>query len=299
MQYYNGNTVLYLNGKFVKAVDAQINLFGQTLHYGYGVFGGLRAYHTRNDVRIFKAKEHFDRLRQSCESIHIPYSWDTTKLIRDTYEMLGRNHLKNAYIRPMVFVDPNMSLNSPASPSAVSIMISAWEWGAFLGEKQLRVCISSIRRPNPEAFKIEAKVTGHYVNSILATTEAKARGFDEALLLDSNGFIAQSPGANFFMERNGRFYTPPTGHIFPGITRKTVMSIAKALGIEVVEKQLLPEDLREADSAFLCGTATEVIGIRAIDDIKFPTDWQESLGATIQRTYKNLVLEKENYEVII
>lgn len=299
MQYYNDHTVLYLNGKFVKAEDARINLYGQTLHYGYGVFGGLRAYHTRNDVRIFKAKEHFDRLQHSCELMHIPYPWDNTKLIQDTYEMLEQNHLKNAYIRPLVFVNPNMNLICPANEEAVSIMISAWEWDAFLGEKQLRVGISSIQRPNPKAFRVEAKVTGHYVNSILATTEAKTKGFNEALLLDSNGFIAQSPGANFFMEKSGKFYTPPTGHIFPGITRKTVMHIAKALGIDVIEKQLLPEDLQQADSAFLCGTATEVIGIRSIDDIKFPTDWQESLGATIQRTYKNLVLEKENYEVII
>jgi branched-chain amino acid aminotransferase len=299
MQYYNHDTLIYLNGVFTKATDARVDLYAQTLHYGYGVFGGLRAYHTHNNVRIFKAQEHFNRLKESCELMHLPYIWDNAQLIRDTYELLSLNRLKNAYIRPLIYVDPNMTLNSPLSAASVSIAITAFEWGAYLGEKQLRMCISDIQKLHPKSVKVEAKACGHYVNSILATSEAKAKGYDEALLLDYNGYIAQSPGANFFMERSGRFFTPKTGNIYPGVTRQVVMHIAKKFGIDVIEKDLSPEDLRQADSAFLCGTAAEIIGIRSIDDIKFPVDWHESLGATIQRTYKNLVLEKENYEVII
>jgi branched-chain amino acid aminotransferase len=227
--------------------------------------------------------------------VNIPYKWDNHHLIRDTHLLLERNHLRNAYIRPLVFCKPNMKLDQPTE---VSIMISAWEWGAYLGESLLKVGISTYERPNPQSIEVEAKITGHYVTSILASADAKSRGYDEALLLDQSGNIAQSPGANFFMERNGKLYTPPIGNIFPGITRSTVIELCHYLGIEIVERHLTVNDLKHATGAFFCGTATEIIGIRSIDRIEF-TDWEDSVGATIQRAYKNLVLEKENFEVII
>jgi len=296
MQYYNSETVLYLNGKFLKAAQTGTDLFGQSLHYGYGVFEGIRAYQTHNGIRVFKAKEHYDRLKRSCELINIPYEFDNHQLIDATYKILEVNNLKNAYIRPLVFCSPNMSLTRPAE---VSVMICAWDWGAYLGNNLLKVCISSFQRPNPKSVKVEAKATGHYVNSILATTEAKDRGFDEALLLDMHENIAEAPGANFFLEKDGCLYTPPAGSILPGITRATVFEIGQMLGIPVFEKTLTIADIQTAHSAFFCGTAAEVVGIKSIDDKVFDTDWKDTLGATIQRTYKNLVLEKENYEVII
>ncbi len=296
MEYYNSDTILYLNGKFLAAAKAKTDLYGQSLHYGYGAFEGIRAYQTHNGVRVFKAREHFERLQRSCELINIPYEFDNNQLIDATYQILKLNNLKNAYIRPLVFCSPNMSLTSPAE---VSIMICAWEWAAYLGNNLLRVCISGFQRPNPKSVKVEAKATGHYVNSILATTEAKDRGFDEALLLDMHENIAEAPGANFFLEKDGTLFTPPAGSILPGITRSTVFEIGEILGIPVAEKILRVEDIQTADSAFFCGTAAEIVGIKSIDDTIFPADWDETLGATIQRTYKNLVLEKENYEVII
>lgn len=296
MQYYNGDTALYLNGKFLKAAQTGTDLYGQSLHYGYGVFEGIRAYQTHNGTRVFKAKEHYKRLQRSCELIDIPYNFDNDELIDATYKILELNNLKNAYIRPLVFCGANMSLTRPAE---VSIMICAWEWAAYLGNNLLRVCISSFQRPNPKSVMVEAKATGHYVNSILATTEAKDRGFDEALLLDMHENIAEGPGANFFLEIDGTLYTPPTGSILPGITRATVFELGQMLGIPVLEKTLTVDDIQTATSAFFCGTAAEIIGIGTIDDKVFETDWKDTLGATIQRTYKNLVLEKENYEVII
>ena len=296
MQYYNSDTALYLNGKFLKAAQTGTDLYGQSLHYGYGVFEGIRAYQTHNGTRLFKAKDHFKRLKRSCELINIPYNFDNDELIDATYKVLELNNLKNAYIRPLVFCGANMSLTRP---SDVSIMICAWEWAAYLGNNLLRVCISSFQRPNPKSVKVEAKATGHYVNSILATTEAKDRGFDEALLLDMHENIAEGPGANFFLEIDGALYTPPPGSILPGITRATVFELGQMLGIPVFEKTLTVEDIPTATSAFFCGTAAEIIGIGSIDDKVFETDWKDTLGATIQRTYKNLVLEKENYEVII
>lgn len=296
MQYYNSSTQLYLNGEFVPAKDANTDLYSQSLHYGYAVFEGIRAYNTHNGTRIFKAKRHYDRLKRSCELVHIPFEWDVEDLVRQTYKLLELNNLKDAYIRPLVYCNPNMTLSEPSS---VNIMICAWEWAAYLGDKQVRVCISSYQRPNPKSTPMEAKVSGHYVNSILATTEAKGRGYDEAVLLDQNDFVAEAPGANIFIEKAGKLYTPALGHILPGITRETVLQLCKSLDIECIEKQITAKELKQADSAFLCGTAAEIIGMKSIDETTFPLKWSDSLGATLQRTYKCLVLEKQNYEVFI
>ncbi|SHF12992.1 branched-chain amino acid transaminase [Pedobacter caeni] len=296
MKYFNSNTVLYLDGKFQKAANTTADIYGQSLHYGYAVFEGIRAYHTHNGTRVFKIREHFERLKKSAELVNMPFPWDINNLIKQTYKLLELNNLKDAYIRPLVYAAPNMSL---VAATDVSIMICAWEWGAYLGNQQLKVCISSYERPNPKSTPIEAKVSGNYVNSILATTEAKRKGFDEALLLDMNGNIAEAPGANIFIEKNGRLYTPPLGNILAGITRATVIELCRILDIELIEKHLTVNDLKHADSAFFCGTATEIAGIATIDEYQFPVRWNDSVGATIQRTYKCLVLEKQNYEVII
>lgn len=296
MQYYNSNTVIYLNGAFVKAAEAKTDLYGQSLHYGLAAFEGIRAYKTHNATRIFKIKEHFERLKKSCELVGIPYPWDNKDLIKKTYRLLEKNNLKDAYIRPIVYSEPQMTL---VAPEEVNIMICAWEWGAYLGDKQLKVCISPFQRPNPKSTFVEAKISGHYVNSILATTDAKKRGFDEALLLDMNENVAEGSGANIFIEKGGKLYTPSLGNILAGITRATVIELCKMLDIEVIEKQINVEELKNADSAFFCGTAAEVIGIHTIDDTVYRQRWSDSIGYVIQRAYKNLVLEKVNYEVII
>ena len=296
MQYYNSNTTLYLNGQFEKAAEATTDLYGQSLHYGYAVFEGIRAYHTHNGTRIFKARAHFERLKKSAELVAIPFPWDIDDLINKTYKVLEINNLKDAYIRPLVYCPANMSL---IAGNDASIMICAWDWGAYLGHKLLKVCISEYERPNPKSTPIQAKVSGNYVNSILATTAAKRKGFDEALLLDMNGNIAEAPGANIFIEKKGKLYTPALGNILAGITRATIIELCHVLDIEIIEKQLTVADLKQADSAFFCGTATEIAGISLVDEYHFPLKWTDSVGATLQRTYKNLVLEKQNYEVII
>ena len=296
MNYYNSNSVIYLNGQFVKAEEAKTDLFGQSLHYGFAAFEGIRAYKTHNATRIFKAREHYERLKRSCELTGIPFNWNVDELIRQTYKLLELNNLKDAYIRPLVFSDPQMTLIAPEN---VSIMLCAWEWGAYLGDRQLKVHISSFERPNPKSTFIEAKISGHYVNSILATTDAKRNGFDEALLLDNQGFVAEGSGANIFIEKNGKLYTPAKGNILPGITRATIIELCHILEVEIIEKQITVDFLKDADSAFFCGTAVEVVGIHTIDEVVFRQKWRDSIGGTLQRAYKNLVLEKVNYEVII
>ncbi len=184
-------------------------------------------------------------------------------------------------------------------PQDVYLMMCAWQWDKYHGDKMLKLCISSYQRPNPNSLKMEAKVTGHYVNNILATSEAKVRGYDGPLMLDMNGYVGEAPGANFFMEKDGVLYTPTLGHILPGITRQTVLNICRELDIPVVERNIKPEELESADGAFLTGTAAEIAGIESIDAKPLQKEWQDSLGATIQEAYKCQVLEKSFSYVII
>lgn len=296
MRYYNQKTWVYFNGDFVKAEQAGIDLFGQSLHYGYSAMEGIRAYSTHNGTRIFKARQHFERLRYSCDAIGIHFPWTEDALIEASYQLLQKNNLKSAYIRPLVTTGHNMYLTTGASSH---IVILAWEWGPFLGSNLIRATLSPYQRPNPKSLPVNAKISGQYTASIYATNEANARGYDEAILTDSEGNIAQASSNNLFIEKNGVLYTPPPGSILEGITRRTVFELAKYLHIEAVETTISPADLLGADSAFLTGTATGIIGITSVDDTTLPLEWQDSLGSSIQRAYKSLTLEQQNFDVII
>jgi branched-chain amino acid aminotransferase len=291
--YFNSETKVYLDGKFVNASEAQTDLYAQTLHYGSGVFEGIRSYDTPDGVRIFKPKEHFERLKYSAECMHIQFPWTVEELTKISYELLEINGLKDAYLRPLVYLGANMSL---VPTNEVHLVIMAWEWGKYLGDNLLRVMLSSYQRPNPKSCHVQAKVVGHYTNSILATTEAKQKGFDEALLTDINGYVAEGPGANFFYEKNGKLYTAPLGNILSGITRATVFEIAKELEIEVEEKLFTPDEIYSADIAFFCGTAAEVIGIKQFNEHVFPMKWEDSNSHLIQRKYKRRVAFNEYKE---
>jgi len=289
--YYNENTQIFLDGKWLKASEATTDLYAQTLHYGNGVFEGIRSYKTEDGVQIFKAKEHYKRLKYSAEVMHINLGYSVEELTKLSYELLERNNLENAYIRPLVYLGANMSLQPT---DKVHVMLCAWEWGRYLGDKQLNLMTSSYQRPNPKATHIQAKVVGHYTNSILATTEAKQKGFDEALLLDMNGYVAEGPGANFFYEKDEVLYTSPLGNILSGITRETILELASELGFKVVEKFFTPEDVYEADAAFFTGTAAEVAGIASLDGHKFRLKWENSLGYDLAGAYQCKVTQREH-----
>jgi branched-chain amino acid aminotransferase len=290
MTYYNNDTVIYLNGEFVKAAEAKMDFYSQSLHYGYSVFEGIRSYKTVNgETKIFKENEHFERLKKSAEALNMPYTWTAAELIDATYEVLRRNNLQDAYIRPVVYAPANMSFTKNEESF---IVIEAWEMAPFLGDKLIRVMTSSFQRPNPKGFKIYAKAAGHYVNSILASQEAKAKGYDEALLNDMHDFVAEGPGANVFYEKDGKLFTPSLGNILPGITRATVFEICSELNIPVEEKLFTTEELKKADAAFYCGTAAEIIGWENLDDVKFSREWNETKSRLIQLAYKDRVIEK-------
>jgi branched-chain amino acid aminotransferase len=285
--YYNENTVLFLNGAFVKAADAKMDFYSQSLHYGYSVFEGIRSYKTESGAtKIFKATEHFDRFKVSAEAINLPYTYNTQDLIAQTYKLLELNHLGDAYIRPVVYAPANMSFTQNTESF---IFIQAWEMGPFLGDKRIRVMTSSFQRPNPKGFKIHAKAAGHYVNSIMASQEAKAAGYDEALLLDMHDHVAEAPGANVFFEKDGTLYTPSLGNILPGITRATVLELCATHAISVVETSFGIDAIKGADAAFFCGTAAEVIGLESIDDVPFTKNWEDTASKKIQSAYQKLV----------
>ena len=288
--YYNDQTLVFFDGTWMKAKDLMVSPYAQTMHYGSGVFEGIRSYATPDGTRIFKAKEHYERFRYSAQKMYLPLSYTVEEFTQLTYQLLEKNNLGNAYIRPLLFGDANMSLTPTEN---THLLLCAWEWDKYLGDKLLDVMTSSYQRPNPKSCHVDAKVTGHYVNSILATTEAKKKGFDEALLLDANGFVAEGPGANFFYEKNEVLYTAPLGNILPGITRSTILELCQELGITVKEAYFSPEEVKGADSAFFTGTAAEVVGIRSLDRMNFKLKWEDSLGAVLQAKYTRRVAFNE------
>lgn len=287
--YYNENTIIYFNGQFIKAAEAKTDLYSQSLHYGYAVFEGIRSYPVNGGTRMFKGKEHYDRLRRSAELVKIPFSYSTEQLIGLTYETLHRNGYTDSYVRPIVLCSANMSLSKGKESW---LAIECWEWTNGYMSNQMRIMTSSYRRPNADAFHVDAKVSGHYVNSILACQEAKDKGFDEALVLDSNGFVAESSGANIFYENEGILYTAPKGNILPGITRATVLEICEELNIPVIEKFFTPDEMRGADAGFFCGTAAEIVALSSLDNVDFSKNWEDTLSYVIQQAYKCRVLEK-------
>lgn len=296
MDSFKKHSIIYQDGKFIPYESTGINFTSQTIQYGVGAFEGIRAYQTANGTKLFKAVEHFERLKSSCEQIYLPFDWDITQLINDTYKLLEVNKIKNAYVRPVVSTGQGMSMQTSIHSQ---ITILAWEFNAFYGDDLLRTCISSYEKQNPNSSPVNAKITGNYINSVLALSEAKRKNYDEAILLDMYGYVAESSSANIFIEKNGKLITPAKGNILTGITRNSVMQIAKQLDIEVVEKNFTVNELKSADSAFLCGTAAEIMGIQSIDDTVLPTPFCDSFGSTIQRVYKNIVLDKLSFQVII
>lgn len=285
--YYKEDSLIYYDGDFVKPSSIGVDPYSQSLHYGNGVFEGIRSYKTEKGTRIFKAEEHYDRLRYGAEVMNIPFSYSNEELVELTYKLLDLNQLQDAYIRPIIITSPNMGLGTPEHSS---LIIQCWEWDKLMGDKLLKVMTSSFQRPNPKSCFVDAKVTGHYVNSLLARNEASKKGFDESILLDMNNKVAECSGANIFMEKNGKLFTPQKGHIMPGITRTVVMDICKSIDVEVEEAEFTIEDLKQAESAFFTGTAAEVVGLKSIDEYEFPLAWEDSLGYRLMHLYKKEVL---------
>lgn len=294
--YYSKDSIFFIDGNWKTANEAKIDLLNQTLHYGIGAFEGIRAYRTPSGINLFKGKEHYERLINSVETLQLQLDYTATELNDITHELLMRNHLRNAYVRPLVFMGPNMELTLKDKPR---LLIATWEWGKLLGNKQLNLAISSFQRPDPKSLPATAKLVGNYTNSILASHEARIKGADEALMLDIEGNISQAPGANFFLEKKGVLYTAPEGNILPGITRATIIEFAKELGYKVQEQIISVEMLHEADSAFLTGTATELVGVKTIEGIEMKLPWMDSIGYVLAGAYQHRIKREESQGLTI
>jgi branched-chain amino acid aminotransferase len=253
-----------------------------------GVFEGIRSYAVEGQARMFRGDDHYRRLVHSAHAIGLPFYMRTEELSQVTYELLEKNNLVEAYIRPFVFSSPMMSLSYPEK---AHIAICAWSWKKLLGDKLINICVSPYCRPHPSSIKIDAKVGGHYVNSILAATDARAKGYDDALQLDVEGNVAECSGANFFLEKDGILYTPSPGHILPGISRDTIFQLCRKLGIMLKQKKLTTDEVLNGDSAFVVGTAAEVTGINSLNDKGFPKEWTHTLGYQLQKEYEKVTRE--------
>jgi branched-chain amino acid aminotransferase len=261
---------IWMNGELVDWADAKIHVGAHGLHYGSGVFEGIRCYDTPRGPAVFRLSDHLQRLRNSAQllGMEIPYSVEDLKA--GTTELLGVNGLPECYIRPIAFYGYG-ELGVSAVGNPVDTVIMSWPWGAYLGEEGLkngiRVKISSWQRVGPNTIPHASKATGIYLNSMLAVTEANRAGYDEAILLTADGFIADGSGENVFIVKDGTISTPPLStSILPGITRDSVIQIAQDLGYTVEETHLIRSDLVTADEIFMTGTAAEVTPIREVDD---------------------------------
>lgn len=284
--YTTDKNYVFHNGAFLKAKNNGASFYSQALHYGYAAFEGIRAYGTEHGIVLFKAKEHFKRFFRSAEALDLQIPYSLENLIEASYELLYRNGLTDAYVRPLVYGGDQMGL---VPSQEAKILIVAFKWKKYYRAPHLNLHISPYRRLKQPAFHGDGKISGYYVNAILATKKAKAKGFDEALMLDDEGYIAQGPSSNFFFEKNEKLYTPEKGNILPGITRKTVMKLAKEADIEVVEGKFKPEDLEGIKGAFLTGTAVEIIPISSIDGKPMTEEYEHTMGKSLSNSYRRLV----------
>ncbi len=262
----NETEYIWMNGSLVPWRDAKIHVLTHTLHYGGGVFEGIRCYNTERGTAIFRLKDHTERFFSGAKTLRmkVPYSKDEiNEAIKKT---VRKNRVNEGYIRPLIYYGyGKMGLNPTGA--SINVAIAVWPWGAYLGEDAVNVKIPDIIRIHPQTTDTGAKITGNYANSILASLEIREAGYDEALLLDYRGNIAEGPGENFFIVKDSKLFTPPSGNVLSGITRDSIIKIAGDEGMEVEERVLTPSDVKDADEAFFTGTAAEITSIRTIDDV--------------------------------
>ncbi|AAS97667.1 branched-chain amino acid aminotransferase [Nitratidesulfovibrio vulgaris str. Hildenborough] len=269
MSMVQKSETIWFDGKQVPWDEANVHVLTHALHYGVGVFEGIRAYRCADgSSAVFRLREHVQRLFSSAKILRMEIPFTEDAIFDAIVETLQRNRLAEGYIRPLSFVGAGAMGVYPGD-NPVQTIIAVWPWGAYLGaealEKGIRVKTSSFARHHVNAMMTKAKASGNYVNSVLAKMEAKADGYDEALMLDVSGFVSEATGENIFMVRNGVIKTTPLTSILDGITRNSLMTLARDLGYEVVEQQFTRDELYVADEAFFCGTAAEVTPIREVD----------------------------------
>jgi branched-chain amino acid aminotransferase len=295
---------IWMDGKFIDWDDAKIHVLTHTLHYGLGIFEGIRCYLCEDgSSAVFGLNEHIDRLYNSAHIVQIKIPFKKEEIKEAILDLLRINNVKEAYIRPIVFIGEGiMGVHPQTNPIRMAII--TWSWGAYLGDDGLnngiRIKVSSFIRYHVNSFMTKAKITGHYVNSILAKREVISEGYDEAIFLDTEGYVAEGTGENIFIVKNGVLKTPPLTSSLEGITRAVVMRIAKDKKIDVVEERFTRDELYISDEAFLTGTAAEVTPIREIDNRSIGNGTPGRITKTIQETFFDIVKGKnKNYSDLL
>ncbi|MFM2344523.1 MAG: hypothetical protein RLZZ210_1134 [Pseudomonadota bacterium] len=283
---------IWMDGELIDWRDANIHLLTHTLHYGMGVFEGVRAYQTPNGTAIFRLDEHTKRLLNSAKifQMNVPYTFEQLKQAQ--LDVVKLNNLATAYIRPIIWVGSE-KLGIAARGNTIHAAVAAWTWGSYLGEdglnKGIRVKTSSYTRHHVNVSLVRAKASGYYINSILANQEVTAHGYDEALLLDTEGYVSEGSGENIFIVKEGVLYTPDLASCLDGITRGSVIQIATDLGYQVKEKRITRDEIYCCDEAFFTGTAAEITPIRELDDRIIGNGGKGEITHRIQQLYFDAV----------
>jgi len=289
--------LIWFDGQWVDWRDAKVHVLTHTLHYGLGVFEGIRAYHTDKGAAIFRMQEHTDRLFRSAHIMNMKMPFGKDEINQAQRDAVAKNNLDSAYIRTMCFFGSE-GMGLRADNLKVHVMVAAWSWGAYLGaesiEKGIRIRTSSYTRNHHNSTMCKAKANGNYINSILALQEALSNGYDEALMLDHEGFAAEGSAENLFIVRNGKIYTPETTSALEGITRDTVMIIAREQGYEVIEKRITRDEIYVADEAFFTGSAAEVTPIRELDNRAIGCGSRGPVTEKLQSLYFDYVKGRRN-----
>jgi len=297
MSMANRDGFIWMDGKLIPWREANIHVLTHSLHYGMAVFEGVRAYKTDKGTAIFRLKEHTRRLFNSAKIFQMPMSYTEEQISEATKSVVRENKLTSCYIRPIVWIGSE-KLGVSAKGNTIHSSIAAWEWGAYLGEdginKGIRVKTSSFTRHHVNVSLVRAKASGYYINSILANQEVTIHGYDEALLLDTDGYVSEGSGENVFIVKNGIVYTPDLASCLDGITRDAIFTIAKDLGIEVREKRITRDEMYCADEAFFTGTAAEVTPIRELDDRAIGNGSRGPITEKIQKVFFDAVAGKND-----
>jgi branched-chain amino acid aminotransferase len=286
---------IWFDGKMVDWRDAKIHVLTHSLHYGMGVFEGVRAYKTAAGTAIFRLNEHTRRLFNSAKIFQMALPCDFDTLVAAQKEVVRANKLESCYLRPIAWIGSE-KLGVSARGNTVHVAVAAWPWGAYLGEeglaKGIRVKTSSFTRHHVNVSLVRAKASGYYINSILANQEVTANGYDEALLLDTEGYVSEGAGENVFIVRNGRLYTPDLASCLDGITRDSVLTMARDLGYEITEKRITRDEMYCADEAFFTGTAAEITPIRELDDRTIGSGSRGPVTGKLQSLFFDVVAGK-------
>ena len=292
MDFADRDGLIWFDGKMVDWRDAKVHVLTHTLHYGMGVFEGVRAYHADQGTAIFRLKEHTDRLFRSAHIMNMPMPFSKDEINAAQLAAVKENNLDSAYLRPMVFYGSE-GMGLRADNLKTHVIVAAWSWGAYLGkealEKGIRIRTSSFTRHHVNVAMCKAKANGNYINSMLALSDALRDGYDEALLLDVDGFVAEGSGENFFMVYNGVIYTPELTSALDGITRATVIQLAEEEGYKVREKRITRDEVYVADEAFFTGTAAEVTPIRELDGRVIGCGSRGPVTEKLQKKYFDVV----------